>query len=205
MLPVQQFSSFSHLKRVTAWVRRFVDDCHKLKTDHSTSLYLLSTELATSESYWISLIQHEAFAIDFESLTESQPLTKSCRLFSLHPFIDQSGLLRVGGRGQNAQMSFSVKHPVILPGKHPLTSVIIASEHNQLMPAGPTLLTALLSRRYHITNCRKIVCSITHKCVICRRSTIRPTPQLQGQLPAERITPDTVFERVGLDYADPFF
>ena len=59
-------------------------------------------ELATSENYWISLIQHETFAIEIKSLTESQPLTKSSRLFSLHPFIDQSSVLRVGGRGQNA-------------------------------------------------------------------------------------------------------
>ena len=101
-------------------------------------------------------------------------------------------------------MSFSVKYPVILPGKHPLTSLIIVSEHNRLMHAGPTLLTASLSCRYHITSCRKIVRSVTHKCVICRRSTIRPTPQLQGQLLVERVTPDTVFERVGLDYAGPF-
>ena len=101
-------------------------------------------------------------------------------------------------------MSFSVRHPVILPGKHPITSLLITSEHHRLMHAGPTLLTASLSRRYHIPSYRKIVRSITHNCVICRRSTIRPKTQLQGQLPAERITPDTVFERVGLDYAGPF-
>ena len=90
-----------------------------------------------------------AFAIEIESLIESQTLTKSSHFFSLHPFIDQYGLLRVGRRGQNAQMSFSVKHPVILPGKHPLTSLIITSEHNRLMHAGPTLLRASLSSRYH--------------------------------------------------------
>ena len=71
ILPVQQFSSFSCLKRVTALVRCFVDNCRKLKTDRSTSLYQSSTELATSESCWISLIQHEAFAIEIESLIES--------------------------------------------------------------------------------------------------------------------------------------
>ena len=83
ILPVQQFSSFSRLKRVTAWVCRFIDNCHKLKTDRSTSLYLSSTELAASESYWISLIQHEAFGIEIESLIESQTLTKSSRFLSL--------------------------------------------------------------------------------------------------------------------------
>ena len=114
ILPLQQFSSFSHVKRVTAWIRHFIDNCHRPKIDLSATLYLTSTELAVSESYLISLIQHEAFATEIESLIKSQPLTKSSRLFSLHPFIDRSVLLCVGGRGQNSQMSFSIKHPVIL-------------------------------------------------------------------------------------------
>ena len=204
IIPPQQISSYSHLKRVTAWALRFIDNCRKPATDRSTSLYLSSTELAASETYWISITQREAFAVEIESLTKGQPLTKSSRLFSLHPVVDPSGLLRVGGRGQNSQMSFLVRHPVIRPGKHPITSLLITSEHYRLMHAGPTLLTASLSRRYHIPSCRKIVRSITHNCVICRRSTIRPKTQLQGQLPAECITPDTVFERVGLAYTGPF-
>ena len=33
---------------------------------------------------------------------------------------------------------------------------------------------------------------------------MRPHNQLLGQLPLERVTPASVFERVGLDYAGPF-
>ena len=72
------------------------------------------------------------------------------------------------------------------------------------MHAGPTLLTASLNRCYYIVGCRKIVRSITRGCITCRRSTARPKPQLLGQIPTERITPDLVFNRVGLDYAGPF-
>ena len=204
IIPLQQFSSFSHLKRVTAWILRFIDRCRKSKTDCPNSLYLSSAEIKASEIYWISLTQYQSFFIEIQSLKKGESLLKSSRLFSLHPFIDSLGLLRVGGRCQNSQMPFSVIHPVILPGKHPITSLIITLEHRRLMHAGPTLLAASLARRYHIINCRKIVRSVTHNCVTCRRSTIKPKPQLQGQLPAERITPDTVFERVGLDYAGPF-
>ena len=100
-------------------------------------------------------------------------------------------------------MSFSLIHPVILPGKHPITSLLISSEHRRLMHAGPTLLAAL-NRRYYITSCRNIVRSITHGCVTYQRSSARPKHQILGQIPAERLTPDSVFDRVGLDYAGPF-
>ena len=203
-IPLDRCSSFSHLKRLTAWMFRFIHNCRKLNNDRSNSLYLSTAELAASEVYWMSLTQSQAYHSEIESLTNGEFLTKSSRLFSLHPFVDPSGLLRVGGRGQNSQMSFSVIHPVILPGKHPITSLLIVSEHRRLLHAGPTFLAASLGRRYHIISCRKIIHSITHNCVICRRYTARPNPQLQGQLPAERITPDVVFNRVGLDYAGPF-
>ena len=203
VVPIERFSSFTRLKRVTAWINRFINNCRKSQDRH-TRLYLSTPELVTSEKYWISLTQHQVFITEIEALKSHEVLSKSSRLFSLHPFLDSNGLLRVGGRGRNAQMSYSLIHPVILPGKHPITSLLISSEHRRLMHAGPTLLTASLSRRYYITGCRKIVHSITRGCITCRRSTARPEHQLLGQIPAERITPDSVFNRVGLDYAGPF-
>ena len=93
---------------------------------------------------------------------------------------------------------------MILPGKHPITSLLISYEHRRLMHVGPTLLTASLNRRYYIIGCRKIVHFITRGCTTCRHSMARPKHQLLGQIPTERITPDLVFNRVGLDYAGPF-
>ena len=119
---------------------------------------------------------------------------------SLHPFLDSSGLRRVGGRGSKRSDAVFT-HPSSDTGKHQITSLLISSEHRRLMHAGPTLLTASLNRHYYITGCQKIVRSITCGCVICLRSTASPKPQLLGQIPAERITPGSVFN---LDYAGPF-
>ena len=163
--------SFSRLKRITTWVYRFFGNCHRPKADPPTSLYLSSEELSASEVYWMSLAQHEVLASEIETLRSGQSLKKTSCLFSLHPFVDSSGLFCVGDRGQNLPMSFSVKHPVILPGKHAVTSLLITSEHLRLMHAGPTLLAASLSRRYHITSCCKIVRSAVHNCITCRHST----------------------------------
>ena len=204
IIPLQQLSSFTRLKRVTVWVLRFINNSRQPKTNRPSSLYLSSAELTAAESYWISLTQCQAFSLEIESLRKGEPIPKSSRIFSLHPFIDETGLLRVGGRGRNSEMPFSTIHPVILPGRHPITSLLITSEHHRLMHAGQTLLAASLGRRYHIISCRRMVRSVVHNCVTCRRFSIKPRPQLQGQLPAERVTPDAVFERVGLDYAGPF-
>ena len=66
---------------------------------------------------------------------------------------------------------------------------------------GSKLLTSSISRRFHIIGHRKIIRSITRGCVTCRRISARPHPQMMGQLPIERITPGSVFNRVGVDYA----
>ncbi len=92
------------------------------------------------------------------------------------------------------------KHPLILPAKHKLTHLITHSEHLRLLHAGPTLLIASLNRRYHIIGGSK---NVRSKCVVCRKLSAKPHPQMLGQLPIERVTPDSVFEKVGIDYAGP--
>ena len=119
--------------------------------------------------------------------------------------MDSNNLLWVGGRIQNAQLSYTSRHPVILHGKHQITQLIIASEHSRLLHAGPTAVAASLSHHYHIVGCHRSVRLITRKCITCRRTSAKPRNQMLGQLPIERITPDSVFERVGVDYAGPFY
>ena len=49
----------------------------------------------------------------------------------------------------------------------------------------------------------KTVHSVTRTRVTCQRATARAQEQLIGQLPAERVTPDLIFNRVVVDYAGP--
>ena len=93
----------------------------------------------------------------WSSLKQERLLKKSSPLLPLHPFLDSNKLLRVGGRQQNSKLSYSNQHPLILHGKHPVAKLIIHSEHQRLLHAGPTLLTASLCHRYHITGCRKTI------------------------------------------------
>ena len=128
-------------------------------------------------------------------------LSSSSPLLSLNPFVDSSGLLRVGGRQRLSKSTYESKHPVILSGKHPLTRHIICTEHLRLLHAGPTLLSASMSQRYHIVGGRNVVRSITRECVTCRCKAVKPCLQLLGQLPIDCITPGPVFDKVGVNYA----
>ena len=102
-----------------------------------------------------------------------------------------------------SEMPYTKRHPVILPGSHTVTKLIMRTEHLRLLHAGPTLTATSLSRQYHILRSRRIVRSITRSCVTCRRGSARPQAQLLGQLPPERVVPGFNFQCVGVDYAGP--
>jgi len=204
VIPVDRYSHYSRLRRVTAWILCFISRCRNKERQAQSSPFLSTAELQAADVYWLSIVQGDHFAKEIHAIRSKQHLSKSSPLLSLHPIIDSSGLLRVGGRIQRMKGSSDKCYPVILSGKHPITRLIIRSEHLRLLHAGPTLLTCSLNQRYHIIGSRKAVRLVTRSCVICRRASARPQTQMFGQLPVERVSPDLVFDKVGVDYAGPF-
>ena len=205
LIPLDQFSHFTHLKRVTAWIIRFWENCRAKSSNQQKRIksHLCVVELQKAEIYWLANIQRLHVNKEITNLKKGCRLNKSSPLIPLHPFLDADDLIRVGGREQNSNRAHSTKHPVILHGSHPVTRVIIQSEHLRLLHAGPTLLSCSLNRRFHILGSHKVVRSITRSCVTCRRIAAKPQSQMMGQLPIERVTPDFIFDRVGVDYAGP--
>ena len=207
IIPIDRYSSYTKLKCVTARVLRFVNNCRSKKDGRPTqsSPFLTTQELHAAETYWVSIAQEDYFEKEIQAIKKGKVLPKSSPLFSLHPIIDSSGVIRVGGRGCNQKVPYSSQHPVIISGKHPLARLIIHFEHLRLLHAGPTLLACSLNSRFYIIGGRKAIRSITRGCITCRRVSARPQAQMLGQLPIERITPDLVFDKVGVDYAGPFY
>ena len=204
IIPIDHYSSYTKLKHVTACILRFVNNCRTNKNGCSlqSSSSLTTQELHTAETYWIPIVQEDCFPKEIETI---KILCSSSPLLSLHPILDLSGILRVGGRDCVKKVSYSSRHPVILSGKHPVTKLMIHFEHLCLLHAGPTLLACSLNHHFYILGGRKAIRSITHSCVICRRTSAKPQHQMLGQLPIECLTPDLVFEKVGVDYAGPFY
>ena len=68
-------------------------------------------------------------AVDVDNLRRISEL-KTLR--PLRPYIDAGSILRVEGRLENAELPLDAKHPIILPGRHALTRLIVLYEHLRL-------------------------------------------------------------------------
>ena len=120
VLPVQRWSSFRKAVRVTAWVRRFIDNSLQLVWRGGDRMTggLTQVELLEAERVLICSIQAEAFKSDVAAVKAGRALRPGSPLQKLTPMIDEHGMLRIRGRLQEANMSYSARHPIILPKGH---------------------------------------------------------------------------------------
>ena len=54
-------------------------------------------------------------------------------IYKLRPWLDQSGILRVGGRLENAQIDYEAKHQTLLPYNHHVSRLIIMAQSMSLL------------------------------------------------------------------------
>ena len=100
IIPLDQFSSYTHLKYITAWVLRFINNCCA-KNFNSTprkSMILSTKEINAAEVYWVNFAQNAHFIRKLEQLQSNQTLMKTSSLLSFHPFLDSNVSIRVGSR-----------------------------------------------------------------------------------------------------------
>ena len=199
IIPPEQYSQYSHLIRITAWVLRFISHCRKKGVE--VCPYLTTQELSDAETYQIKTYQRQIFAEEVSYLKSKQHLPRRSNLKSLLPFLDQSDVLRVGGRSRHSELNYGRKHPIIVSGKTHLAHLIVRAEHTKLLHAGPTSVFSSISRHFHLISGMKSVKSVIRACVLCRRHEAKAERQQVGALPKERVTP--VFSKVGVDYAGP--
>ena len=104
-------SNFTRLKRVTAWILRFVNKARPLTCKVKGAItypHLTVFELVTAENYWISVIQHEYFLNKIELLEANRTLLTNSNLLQFRLFLDKAKLLHVGGRLENFKLSYSI-------------------------------------------------------------------------------------------------
>ena len=196
-------SSYGRLKRVTACVCHFIHNCRaRSKGEPLLTGVLASPELVDAENLWIASAQQSAYPNEVNILRKGNEIS-SGPLLVLHPVLDESGLMRVGGRLSQSSELYYRRHPIIVPGRYDLTKLMVRYEHLRVLHARPTLVTASLARQYAIIGARKVICDVTRTCLHCKRVAGKPCTQLLGQLPADRLRPGHVFDRVGVDYAGP--
>ena len=116
----------------------------------------------------------------------------------LTAFIDQEGVVRVGGRLNNAHIAYGSKHPAILPRHSRLSDLIIDQAHQHTLHGGTQLTLAQIRQTYWIIGGRAPVKSHILRCVVCARQRGIRAHQLMGQQPLSRVTPTRPFTSTGL-------
>lgn len=144
---------------------------------------LCPEEIIESEERIIRIVQNESYGSEISLLRKQTPLHKDCVILKLDPFIDEKGILRVGGRIQLSALSFDEKHPIILPQKHTFTRLLIKHMHNEVMHGGLGLTLQKLRQRYWVIGARVTATTVIHECMICFRFRKQMLTQKMGNLP----------------------
>ncbi|KAK7093723.1 uncharacterized protein [Littorina saxatilis] len=90
------------------------------------------------------------------------------------PYLDEEGLLRVGGRLCNAKetMGLASVHPVILPKNHHVSTLLVRHYHKKVKHKGRHFTEgALRSNGFWIIGAKRLVQSIIQQCFLFKRTS----------------------------------
>jgi hypothetical protein len=191
------YPNLQHLLRTTARMLRFGHPEFR----HTSRLSPNELEYALQK--YILHIQQQHFSGDLSRLQRGLNVARSSPLHQLKPFLDENGVVRVGGRLQQSDLSYDNKHPILLPRHSILTSLILQNEHQKNLHCGPQLLLAASRTRFWILRGISAARKVYRNCVTCSRRIPARITQQMGSYPIDRLKPYPPFTITGVDYAGP--
>ncbi|XP_033756115.1 uncharacterized protein LOC117338860 [Pecten maximus] len=157
---------------------------------------------ASAERLIIIEIRREAFSREIDCLLNGKELQKDSSILSLNPFIDNDGIVRIGGRFNNADPSKMEKNPVLIPRLHHVATLLIRHHHDKVR----RLLTegAIRNAGFWIVGCRRMINSYLRKCVRCLKLRGKQHFPKMADLPCDRLDPAPPFSFIGIDIFGPW-
>ena len=130
---------------------------------------------------------------------------KNSALYRLDPFIDDDGLLRVGGRLRRSHLGYGEKHPVLIPKGHHVAKLIVRHYHNQVHHQGRQITHGTIRQAgYWLVNGSHTVSRELSSCVVCKKLRGPPLEQHMADLPVDRTEATPPFTHVGFDVFGPW-
>ena len=220
-------SSWYRAKVAVAWCLRYL---HRLKErvvnaksndigDHmgkrrESKPNLAVEELPRAEILIIRVVQSETFDKEIEMLTSTKSklsrskgnpqVNKTGPMYKLDPFVDDNGILRVGGRLRRANLNDDHKFPIILPKNDHVSRLIVRYFHENVKHQGRGItLNELRSNGYWIIQGTAAVSKCIAECTVCRKLRGATHEQKMADLPIDRMNPSPSFTYAAVDYFGP--
>jgi hypothetical protein len=108
------YSSLSRLLRTAAWCFRFLHNARTFTSEEKKTGPLIVNELKAALLHFVKKAQAITYSAEIAVLDSGDSLPRNSPLVKLIPEL-VDGLLRVGGRLDNACLPFETRHQIILP------------------------------------------------------------------------------------------
>lgn len=181
-------------------------DRRRIRKNYSLAIRNPDFPAEMAKSILIRCAQRAHFDREIKTLHNLETLNDDHPLNSLSPFLDESGILRVGGRLKlSATLSFGQKCPIILPYGSPLSEMIVQHFHRLVEHQGRHLTHGAVAQAgFFLQKGSALIRSIVGKCVICKRLRAPFEMQKMADLPSDRIEESPPFRNCGMDVFGPF-
>lgn len=132
-------------------------------------------------------------------------LKSQSSIYKLNPFVDDEGIVRVGGRLKHADLPFAIKHPAILPKKSHMSTLVIRHNHEMVQHQGKGItLNEIRANGLWIVGGASAVSAVITSCVKCRKLRGPVVEQKMCDLPEDRLKPCAPFTYCAVDLFGPF-
>lgn len=126
-------------------------------------------------------MQREKFSEEYSCLLDKRPIPRNSSLLTPDPFLNQRGLICVGGRLRDSYLGKHEKFPVILLRKHHVTTLLVRYYHEQVRHQSRFFTENMLrSTGFRIIGAKRLIFSVIDTCVRCKR--------LRGKLETQKMT-----------------
>ncbi|XP_076638806.1 uncharacterized protein LOC143350669 [Colletes latitarsis] len=197
---IERFSSWFRLIRSTAWLLVFSECCLAKK-----KVPLTNVHVQWAVRKWSAQCQRDSFSEELHTLNHGGVISCKSRLHQLTPFLDEVGLIRLGGRISAAEgVPHTMKEPVILDGGHRYTRLLILHYHQKANHGSTETVVNELRQSFWILRLRPTVKTVASRCQVCRMNKKTPQIPRMADLPSVRIDHHVrPFTNCGIDYFGP--
>ncbi len=206
----QHFSTFSSLLRAVAFLIHVARSCkHSNKTNrcsgwHRCHLPRTVDETAQAKEVILKAAQRSAFAKELSALQANKVVPTNSPLHKLSPTLE-GNLICIGGRLKHSQLTSQEKNPVILAKDSHIALLLVRHHHEQVKHQGRHFTEgAVRAAGLWILGGKRLISSVLHKCITCRKLRGRLEEQRMADLPPERLEVCPPFTYVGLDVFGPW-